>query len=87
MSPITQLFVAAVDIHRNLMPMLAGVPGHRRLIREALGTPEGDLDFIRERFEASRHPDAADVDAAALCAWLPANALPLPAGDMVNGCR
>lgn len=80
MTPETHLFLAAVAIHRELLPVLAGLPDHRRLIRDAFGTSEGDLDFIRDRFREMGHPNTADVEAAAMFAWLSADALPLPAG-------
>ena len=88
MTPETRLFLTAVAAHRELMPLLAGLPGHRRLVRESFGTPEGDLDFIRDRFAEMDHPDMVDIAAAATFAWLPADALPLPAGsDFADGCR
>ena len=77
MTPETHLFLTAVAVHRELMPMLPDLPDHRRLIRRSFGTPEGDLEFIRERFSAD-HPDRVDIEAAATFAWLPADALPLP---------
>lgn len=76
MHPETRLFVDAVAIHRELVPLLAGLPDHRRRIREAFGTPEGDLDFLRARFREIEHPGLPDIEAAALFAWLPAGALP-----------
>jgi hypothetical protein len=86
MTPETHLFLAAVAIHRELLPVLAGLPDHRRLIRDAFGTSEGDLDFLHAKFEELKHADIVDVDAAAAFAWLPADAAPR-ASDMVGGCR
>jgi hypothetical protein len=79
MQPTTRLFIDAVAIHRELIPLLAGVPDHRKLIRDALGTPEADLVFLVDRFAESGHADMVDVEAAAMFAWLPADALPQPA--------
>jgi len=77
MQPETHLYLTIISIHRSLMDLLPGLPDHRRLIRRSFGTPEGDLEFIRERFGAD-HPDRVDIEAAATFAWLPAAALPLP---------
>jgi len=84
MTPETHLFLTAVAVHRELMPVLPGLPDHRRLIRDAFGRgPEDDLNFIREQF-GTDHPDRVDVEAAATFAWLPADALPLPHGVPVD---
>lgn len=83
MHPETRLFLAAVAIHRELMPLLLGLPNHRRVIRKT--DVVGDLDFIRERFGPD-HPDVVDIEAAAAFLWLPASALPRP-DDLVGDCR
>ncbi len=83
MHPETRLFLDIVAIHRELMPLLAGLPNRRRLIRATFGAPESDLDFLRSLF--ADHPDRVDIEAAALFAWLPADALPRP-DDLIGGC-
>jgi len=85
MQPETHLFLTAVAIHRELLPLLSGLPNHRRLIRRSFGTPEGDLEFLSERFGAD-HPDRVDIEAAAMFAWLPASATPTTL-DLVDAYR